>query len=155
MLLTVCSWIFIGNTIGLAVIAILSAVLLFMLNVLKWRDVESNVNWGIILMYGGAIAIGSALASTGAAEWAAMTVLDNLTLTSVIVVLILPLIAIFLTEAISNSACVAILIPIGFSIGDIVGISPIIMVFLIAIPSGLAFILPMGTPPNAIAYSAG
>ncbi len=155
MLLTVCSWIFIGNTIGLAVIAILSAVLLFMLNVLKWRDVESNVNWGIILMYGGAIAIGSALASTGAAEWAAMTVLDNLTLTSVIVVLILPLIAIFLTEAISNSACVAILIPIGFSIGDIVGINPIIMVFLIAIPSGLAFILPMGTPPNAIAYSAG
>lgn len=106
-------------------------------------------------MYGGAIAIGSALASTGAAEWAAMTVLDNIALTSVIVVLMLPLIAIFLTEAISNSACVAILIPIGFSIGAIVGINPIIMVFLIAIPSGLAFILPMGTPPNAIAYSAG
>jgi sodium-dependent dicarboxylate transporter 2/3/5 len=115
MLLTVLSWIFIGSVLGLAVIAILSAVSLFMLNVLNWRDVESNVNWGIILMYG----------------------------------------AIFLTEGISNSACVAILIPIGLSIGDVLGINPIIMVYLIAIPAGLAFILPMGTPPNAIAYSAG
>lgn len=155
MLLTIFSWVFLGNIFGLAVIAILSGVSLFMFNVLDWDDVESNVNWGIILMYGGAIAIGSALASTGAAEWIANVVLDNITLTPLILVLVISFISIFLTEGISNSACVAILIPIGFSLGDVVGIHPIAIVYLIAVPSGLAFILPMGTPPNAIAYSAG
>lgn len=155
LLVTVFSWIFLGSSIGLGVVAILSAVSLFMLNVLRWEDVESNVNWGILLMYGGAIAIGSAMASTGAVEWAAMSVLDTITLTPVIVVLAVSLISIFLTEGISNSACVAILMPIGFSVGDMFGINPISMVYLIAIPAGLAFMLPMGTPPNAIAYSAG
>ena len=155
MLLTIFSWVFLGNIFGLAVIAILSGVSLFMFNVLDWDDVESNVNWGIILMYGGAIAIGSALAATGAAEWIANLVLDNITLTPLVLVLVISFVSIFLTEGISNSACVAILIPIGFSLGDVVGINPIIMVYLIAVPSGLAFILPMGTPPNAIAYSAG
>ena len=155
MLLTIFSWVFLGNIFGLAVIAILSGVSLFMFNVLDWDDVESNVNWGIILMYGGAIAIGSALATTGAAEWIANIVLDNITLTPLVLVLVISFVSIFLTEGISNSACVAILIPIGFSLGDVVGINPIIMVYLIAVPSGLAFMLPMGTPPNAIAYSAG
>lgn len=155
MLLTIISWMFLGNAVGLAVIAILSGVSLFMFNVLDWDDVESNVNWGIILMYGGAIAIGSALAVTGAAEWIANVVLDNIILTPLVVVLVISLVSIFLTEGISNSACVAILIPIGFSLGDVVEIHPIAMVYIIAVPSGLAFILPMGTPPNAIAYSAG
>lgn len=155
MVLTILLWVFCGNVFGLAVIAIISCVSLFMFNVLDWSDVESNVNWGIILMYGGAIAIGSALASTGGAEWIVNIVLDNATLTPLIVVLVISFVAIFLTEGISNSACVAILIPIGFSLADVVGIHPIAMVYLIAVPSGLAFILPMGTPPNAIAYSAG
>ncbi len=57
-----------------------------MLKVIDWGDVEANVNWGIILMYGGAIAIGSALSSTGAVEWAVMVVLDNIILTPVVVV---------------------------------------------------------------------
>lgn len=155
MLLTILSWVFLGNLFGLAVIAILSGVSLFMFNVLDWDDVESNVNWGIILMYGGAIAIGSALTATEAAEWIANVVLDNITLTPLVLILVISFFSIFLTEGISNSACVAILIPIGFSLGEVVGINPIIMVYLIAVPSGLAFILPMGTPPSAIAYSAG
>ena len=155
IMFTILSWIFLGNILGLAVIAILSSVSLFMFNILDWDDVESNVNWGIILMYGGAIAIGSALTVTGAAEWIANFVLNNIILTPLILILVISFVSIFLTEGISNSACVAILIPIGFSLGDVVGIHPIAMVYLIAVPSGLAFILPMGTPPNAIAYSSG
>ena len=155
IMFTILSWIFLGHILGLAVIAILSSVSLFIFNILDWDDVESNVNWGIILMYGGAIAIGSALTVTGAAEWIANFVLSNIILTPLILILMISFISIFLTEGISNSACVAILIPIGLSLGDVVGIHPIAMAYLIAVPSGLAFILPMGTPPNAIAYSSG
>jgi sodium-dependent dicarboxylate transporter 2/3/5 len=153
--ITIFAWIFFGTDVGLAVIAILAAVSLFIFDILTWDDVESNVNWGIILMYGGAIAMGSALANTGAAFWIAGQVLDNGYLTPLLLLVVISLVSIFLTEGISNSAAVAILLPIGFSIGDVLGINPIAMVYMIAIPAGLAFILPMGTPPNAIAYSSG
>jgi sodium-dependent dicarboxylate transporter 2/3/5 len=56
---------------------------------------------------------------------------------------------------VSNTATVAIILPIGFSIGEALGINPIAIVFIVAIPSGLAFTLPIATPPNAIAYSSG
>lgn len=152
---TILAWIFLGNILGLAVIAMLSAVSLFFFNILNWDDVESNVNWGIILMYGGAIAMGSALARTGAAEWIASLVIENGYLTPLIMLLAISFVSIFLTEGISNSAAVAILLPIGFSMGNVIDINPIAMVYIVAVPAGLAFILPMGTPPNAIAYSSG
>jgi sodium-dependent dicarboxylate transporter 2/3/5 len=155
LILTILSWIFLGHDFGLAAIAILGAVAIFILNVVNWEDIESDVNWGVILMYGGAISIGSALSQTGAAQWLANQALDSFVLTPILLMLGISLVAKFLTEGISNSAAVAILIPIGFSVGDVVGINPVAMVYLIAIPSGLAFMFPMGTPPNAIAYSSG
>ncbi|ADI74030.1 anion transporter [Methanohalobium evestigatum Z-7303] len=155
LVLTILSWIFLGHDFGLAAIAILGAVAIFILNVVNWEDIESDVNWGVILMYGGAISIGSALSQTGAAQWLANQALDSFVLTPILLMLGISLVAKFLTEGISNSAAVAILIPIGFSVGDVVGINPVAMVYLIAIPSGLAFMFPMGTPPNAIAYSSG
>ena len=63
--------------------------------------------------------------------------------------------AAFLTEAISNVAAVALLLPICFGVAEGSGLSPVPVVFAVAVPAGLAFALPMGTPPNAIAYSAG
>jgi len=63
--------------------------------------------------------------------------------------------SIFLTEFMSNTAAVALLLPIGFGISQSFGITPIAVTLAITIPGGLAFMLPVGTPPNAIAYSAG
>ena len=50
----------------MAAIAILSVVLLFMFRVVKWRQIQENMEWGVILMYGGAIAMSSILNSTDA-----------------------------------------------------------------------------------------
>jgi sodium-dependent dicarboxylate transporter 2/3/5 len=58
-----------------------SSVFLFVLGVMDWKTVEDYVNWGVILMYGGAIALGSALVSTGAAEWLTGIFLSNMSLT--------------------------------------------------------------------------
>jgi sodium-dependent dicarboxylate transporter 2/3/5 len=155
MAITLFSWVFLGQKIGLANIALLASVLLFALGVMDWKDVEDYVNWGVILMYGGAIALGSALVSTGAVQWLADSLLMNRELTPLSFLLVLSLLSIFLTEGVSNTATVAIVLPLGFSIGEALGISPIATVFIVALPSGLAFTLPIATPPNAIAYSSG
>jgi sodium-dependent dicarboxylate transporter 2/3/5 len=155
MLLTLFAWIFFSNRIGLANIALLASVLLFTLRIMDWKDVEGYVNWGVILMYGGAIALGSALVSTGGAEWLANNLLFKGSLTPISFLIVLSFVSLFLTEGVSNTASVAILLPIGFSVGDALGINPIATVFIVALPSGLAFTLPIATPPNAIAYSSG
>ncbi len=155
MILTLFSWIFLGNRLGLANIALLASVLLFGLGVMDWKDVEDYVNWGVILMYGGAIALASALVQTGAALWLVEIFLSRGSLTPIAFLLGFSFLSLFITEGISNTAAVAILLPIGFSIGEALGINPVAIVFIVAIPSGLAFTLPIATPPNAIAYSSG
>jgi solute carrier family 13 (sodium-dependent dicarboxylate transporter), member 2/3/5 len=60
-----------------------------------------------------------------------------------------------LTEGISNVAVVALLLPLGISVAGSFGIDPRVMAMVVAVPSGLAYMLPMGTPPNAIAFSSG
>ena len=62
---------------------------------------------------------------------------------------------ILLTEAMSHSAVVALLMPVSLGIAQQFGIDPRIMAPAVALPSGLAFTLPVGTPGNAIAYSSG
>ncbi len=155
MLVVIFLWITQSETLGLANISLMGAVSLFVLRVIRWEDAEEYVNWGIILMYGGAVAIASALSETGAAHWLANALFANRTLTPFALVALTALAAKLLTEGISNVAAVAILLPIGFSLGDIYGVNPILVVYAVAVSSGLAFCLPMGTPPNAICISSG
>ncbi|MBN1756278.1 DASS family sodium-coupled anion symporter [bacterium] len=153
--LTVICWVFVSGRLGLAVIALLSTCFLFILNLIKWEDVESYVNWGVILMYGGAISLGAALAHTKGAEWLMTWLLDNSHISPLLFIALIALIAKIITEGISNTAAVAILLPIAFAIGPQAHINPKVLVFAVAIPSGLTFMLPIGTPPSAIAYSSG
>ncbi|WP_279384214.1 SLC13 family permease [Geotalea toluenoxydans] len=57
---TILAWVFLGKQLGLASIATLAVVALFACRVVSWQSIEEYVNWGVILMYGGAIAIASA-----------------------------------------------------------------------------------------------
>jgi sodium-dependent dicarboxylate transporter 2/3/5 len=154
-LLTIFGWVFFGKQLGLATIAILAVVPLFLFRVVSWEAIEEYVNWGVILMYGGAIAIGSALEKTGAAEWLTGRFLGGLADSPVLVVAVVSLISLLLTACISNAAVIAILMPVGLSFAKKMGLDPRIMTLAIALPSGLDFCLPMGTPVNAIAYSSG
>ncbi len=155
MILTVLAWMFLGETLELANIAIVAAVLLFVFGLMTWKDAENTVNWGIILMYGGAITLGMALEKTGAAAWLANLAISNLATSSFIIVIVFSLISIWFTEGISNSAVVAMMLPVGIGIATHYGLDVRVMVYAIAVPAGLAFALPIGTPPNAIAFSSG
>ncbi len=152
---TVVLWIALGEEYGLANIALGAVVALFALRVVRWRDVEGYVNWGLILMYGGAICLGAALSRTGAAAWVARQTIAAWASGPVSLVFLLSAAAIATTEVMSNSATVAILMPVALAVAGEFGFDPRIMAPVIAVPAGLSFLLPIGTPANAIAYSSG
>jgi len=151
---TVACWIFVGHTVGLAVIALSSATMLFVFRIADWHQIQDYVNWGVLIMYGGAVALGSALSSTHAFGFLVERLLSNET-PRFVVLGIMATVTIILTEGISNSAAVAILLPIGYSLCGAVGVDPVTMTLAVAIPAGLAFSLPISSPPNAICFSAG
>jgi solute carrier family 13 (sodium-dependent dicarboxylate transporter), member 2/3/5 len=155
MVLTLAGWILFGRELGLANIAILAVGALFVFKVVSWQMIEEYVNWGVILMYGGAITLASALEKSGAAKWLADIGLSGWTGSPLLIIAVISLLSLVLTECISNAAVIAILMPIGMSLEHSLGIDPRVMTLAIALPAGLAFCLPMGTPANAIVFSSG
>jgi sodium-dependent dicarboxylate transporter 2/3/5 len=153
--ITIVAWIGLGEEFGLANIALAAVVALFALRVVQWRDIEGYVNWGLILMYGGAISLGSALNKSGAAAWVSHATIARWATGPVTVALMISLAAMALTEVMSHSAAVAIIMPVSIAVAQQFGMDPRAMAPLVAVPAGIAFMLPVGTPANAIAFSSG
>ncbi len=155
-LLTIGMWMGLSSHLGVAVVAMIGATLLFLLRLVSWEDIESRVNWGIILLYGGAITLGIGLERTGAAEWLARGLLFLAGDSPYLALLIVIIFAFLLTEMMSNTAAVALMLPIGLGLArSIPGLSPIATSFVIALSGGGAFLLVTATPSAAIAYSSG
>lgn len=155
MVVTIFTWVFYGKRLGLASISTMAVAALFVFRVVSWQQIEEYVNWGIILMYGGAIAVASSLEKTGAASWLAGKALIGLNGSPFMVIVVISLISLLLTECISNAAVIAIMLPIGLSLAAATGMDPKVITLAVALPAGLAYCLPMGTPANAIVYSSG
>ena len=158
LLFTIILWIAFSSYqyFGLAAIAILGSVLLFLTGCVSWKDVEQRVPWGIILLYGGAITLGMGMQSTGAGAWLAHHIFHSVSGNIYLVLLIMIVFTILLTNVMSNIGAVAILLPIGLALApEIPGISPLLAAMLIALSGGLAFMLVIATPGNAITYSSG
>lgn len=119
--LTILGWAIPGKKLRLAPIAILGTAVLFACRVVSWETIEEYVNWGVIPMYGGAIALATALEKTGAAAWLAQKGLAGLTDSPFILIAVISLISILLTECISNAAVIAILFPIGTTLAKAMG----------------------------------
>jgi sodium-dependent dicarboxylate transporter 2/3/5 len=155
---TVFLWVFFSQYtyFGIAGIAILGCVILFFTGSLSWKDVEQRLPWGIILLYGGAITLGIGMQQTGAGAWIAHSIFNYMSSDPIFVILGLIIFTVLLTNAMSNTGAVAVLLPIGLAIAtEIPGVSPLLSAMLIALSGGLAFILVIATPGNAIAYSSG
>ena len=158
LILTIILWIlFSSNTYyGLAVIAILGSFLLFITRTITWKDVEDRVPWGIILLYGGAITLGIGMQTTGAGAWVANQIFTTFNINIYVLILMMIIITILLTNVMSNIGAVAILLPIGVALaGGIPDISIKLASMIIALSGGLAFMLVIATPGNAITYSSG
>ncbi|MEK7678840.1 MAG: DASS family sodium-coupled anion symporter [Deltaproteobacteria bacterium] len=151
---TILAWIFLGEHIGLSIVALASVVVLFVFRLVRWKDIEEYVNWGIILMYGGAIVLGAALDKSGAAKWLVEAALGTWTGSPWMIFAIVSFLSITLTAAMSNAAVIAVLLPVSLGMAKTLGIAPVIVTYAIAVPAGLDFMFPMGTPAIAIAASS-
>jgi len=154
MLATVTAWVLAGEALDLAAISLLAVVAMFALRIARWSDVQAHVDWGVILMYGGAIAVARALEASGAAAWLAAAFWpDGLSPWGAL--MLMALVTMLLTESVSNSAAVAIMLPMALPMAGAAGLSPVMVAIGVGIVSGFAFMLPMGTPANAMVLGAG
>jgi len=151
---TIAAWMFLGARMGLATIALSSVVALFVFKLVRWKDIEEYVNWGIILMYGGAIILGTALDRSGAAQWLVKGAVGAWAVSPWTIFAVFSLLAIMMTEAMSNAAVIAVLLPVSIGLAQSLSIEPSVVTFAVAVPAGLAFMFPMSTPANAIAVSS-
>lgn len=143
------------------VVALLAAALLFIVpdgrgkRVLTWRR-ATRIDWGVILLFGGGIALGTQLVATGlAAEvsrgFLSFTGIESLwPLTAVLCVF-----TIFFTEICSNTASSNMLVPLAIAMAAELHVSAAPPVLAVALAASCAFMLPIATGPNAIVYSSG
>ncbi|MEE9613415.1 MAG: DASS family sodium-coupled anion symporter [Thermodesulfobacteriota bacterium] len=154
LVLTIVCWMTLGTTVGLATVALASVVVLFIFRLVRWKDIEEYVNWGVILMYGGAIILGASLERSGAAGWLAEMAVGEWVTSPLTAIAFFSLVTLLLTEGISNAAVIAILLPVGLGLAGRFEMDPSLVTYSIAVPAGLAFCMPLATPANAIAVSS-
>jgi len=121
---------------------------------LDWEDTK-NLPWGIIILFGGGLALATGLSNGGIIDIIGTMVSGNESLSVFLVCSILIAVMLFMTELMSNVALVAIFAPMiaGVAIG--LGIDKLHILIPIAMASSCAFMLPMATPPNAIVFASG
>jgi sodium-dependent dicarboxylate transporter 2/3/5 len=121
---------------------------------LDWNT-AIKIPWGVLILMGGGLALAHAFTSTGLDDWIA----SNLSVVSgmpfIVIILVFVTMAIVPSEMISNTATAALLIPIAASLATSLGINPLLLMAPVAIATSYGFIMPVGTPPNAIVYSTG
>lgn len=139
-----------------AFVALSAAVAVVIFGVVRWREVARNTDWGVLLLFGGGIALSKLLQKSGASaalgqEMASAFVLAH----PFIVILAVSTFIIFLTEFTSNTASAALLVPVFASVAEKMGMPKEVMVLIIGIGASCAFMLPVATPPNAIVFGTG
>lgn len=161
--ITAISWIFgkqLGEMFGFkspdTVIALFAAVAVLMLGLVSWKQVSDNTDWGVLMLFGGGIALSGIMRDTGASAVLAEQISGGLAGASAfIVILVVAAFIIFLTEFTSNTASAALLVPLFAPIGTALGLPLEILVMVIGIGASCAFMMPVATPPNAIVMGTG
>ncbi len=145
-----------------SIIAMIGGILLFVLpsknknypNILDWEAAKA-IPWGIILLFGGGLAIAEGFSQSGLAAWIAekVTLFEGVSL--VLLLLLIITLVNFLTEITSNTATTAMILPILAPIALTMNVHPYGFLFGAAIAASCAFMLPVATPPNAVVFGSG
>lgn len=137
-------------------IALCAAVMLPLCGVINWSGIAKNTDWGVLLLFGGGITLSAILVQTGAARFLADQV-SSLAMGQdpLIILLIISLFITSLTEFCSNTASAALVAPLMVTVADAMGMSAVPLVLLVGIGASCAFMLPVSTPPNALAFATG
>ena len=141
-------------------VAIAGALLLFLIpakkgeSLLSW-ETAVKIPWGIVLLFGGGMALAAAFDRTGLSGWIGENLASIEGLTLFTAVLISTAVVCNLTEIASNTAIATLFIPIMGATAIALGVHPFATVIAICFASSMCFMMPVATPPNAIAFASG
>ncbi|UGY93703.1 SLC13 family permease [Streptomyces gobiensis] len=153
---------FMGNLSDQAV-AIGAVLLLFLIPVsvkkgiqtMDWRTAQSGIPWGVLLLFGGGLSLAKAVQDTKLSDWIGTRMGGLGTLPTVLLIGAVCLIILMLTELTSNTATASTFLPVlgGVAVG--IGLDPLLLLAPAALAATCSFMLPVGTPPNAIVFGSG
>ena len=158
---TIVNTLFPGLKLSDTVISLIGAVSLFAIPmnlkkgnfILQWKDTE-KLAWGILILFGGGLALAKGMASSGLVALITDTIAaGNFNVLATVALLIV--LMLFMTELMSNVALVAVLAPVVAGIAIGLNIPILNLLIPVTMASSCAFMLPMATPPNAIVFASG
>ena len=143
------------------IIAMIGGLSLFLIpstkvseNILQWEDAK-KVPWGVILLFGGGMALAAAFEKSGLAEWIGSN-FSSLNGLSILALMAIVIFAVnFLTEVTSNLATTAMLLPVLVTVSEAAHIHPYYLMIGATLAASCAFMLPVATPPNAVVFGSG
>ncbi len=141
----------IDTWVALAAIGLLAAT-----RVVSWRQIEEGTDWGVLLLFGGGLALSAVLGSSGASLFMARLLggaMGEWPLWAIIMGVVA--FVIFLSELASNTATAALLVPIFMAMALEFDIDAAKLVLPVTIAASCGFMLPVGTPPNAMVFATG
>lgn len=141
-------------------IAIMATMLLFLIpakatsRILDWSD-SKEIPWGVLLLFGGGLAIAAGFQSSGLSTWLGdqLTILDGLHM--LVIIGGATLLIMMLTEITSNTATATMILPVVAALAVAIDVHPFALMIPCAMAANCAFMLPVGTPPNAIIFGTG
>ena len=163
-IITACLWIFggllqkqFGNIKDFdSWVAVLAIVALHASGGLSWAEFEKNTQWGVLILFGGGLALSAILSASQANVFLALQLADLSQGLGLFGLLLLVLLfVIFMTEVSSNTALAALMIPTFMGLAEVMGFDQTMIVSGIALAASCAFMLPVATPPNAIVFGSG
>jgi len=135
-------------------IALAAIVALVASGAIGWPDIEQRTQWGVLLLFGGGLALSEVMATSGASLFMARALTAALHGAPTLLLLLgVVAFVVFLTELVSNTASAALLVPVFLGVTTALGLPPPLFAAAIAVSASCAFMLPVATPPNAIVYA--
>ena len=141
-------------------IAIIASLALFLLPdgtgrpLLVWKEAD-RAPWGVIMMFGGGLALAAGMGTSGLADWLGQALLPLENWPLVLVALAVVAMVVLITEFASNVATASAIIPVVAALVVALGVDPVLLAMPAALAASWGFMLPAGTGPNAIAWSTG
>lgn len=141
-------------------IAIAGSLLLFVLPdgsgrpLLVWKEAD-RAPWGVIMMFGGGLALAAAITQSGLAEWMGHALEPLQSVHPVLIALALVALVVLITEFASNVATASGVMPVVAALIGATGVDPMLLAMPAALAASWGFMLPSGTGPNAIAWASG
>ncbi len=143
-------------------IAMVVGLLLFLIpggaergvRLLDW-DTAERLPWGVLLLFGGGLALSAQFSDSGLTEWIGDASAGLAALPTLLIVAIFAAIILFLTELTSNTATAATFVPVVGGVALGLDLDPLLLTIPVALAATCAFMLPVATPPNAVAYGSG